>query len=244
MAIACDNKEDIEHIVQEVDVVLRRWCLEVSADKTEVMTVDRFDRSGQPQVHIQGQTLKNVDNFKYLGTYFTSKPTGRVLKEKKPTAKTRQNADAKAKAKKRAKKKPVNNKHKRDEQKERERTMQNKTFSTTNIEHRIAKANSAFYAYAAPIYRRRDIRVCHKLKIFKMTAIPTLLYGSEIWSPTRDEISRLESWQNRCMKYMLGIFYRKHGNVSGAKLRQKCRLHKIEKLLRIRRLRWFDEWKR
>ena len=72
-----------------------------------------------------------------------------------------------------------------------------------------------------------------------MTAIPTLLYGSEIWSPTRDEISRLESWQNRCMKYMLGIFYRKHGNVSGAKLRQKCRLHKIEKLLRVRRLIWF-----
>ena len=81
--------------------------------------------------------------------------------------------------------------------------------------------------------------MCHKLKIFKMTAIPTLLYGSEIWSPTRDEIIRLESWQNRCMRNMLGIFYRTHGNVSGAELRRRCRLPKIEKLLRVRRLRWF-----
>ena len=35
----------------------------------------------------------------------------------------------------------------------------------------------------------------HKLKIFKVTAIPTLLHASEVWTPAKDEIQRLESWQ-------------------------------------------------
>ena len=81
--------------------------------------------------------------------------------------------------------------------------------------------------------------MCHKLKIFRMTALPTLLYGSEIWALTRDEILRLESWQHRCIRYMMGIRYSKHGNVPGSELRQKCRLPTIERLLRERRLRWF-----
>ena len=72
-----------------------------------------------------------------------------------------------------------------------------------------------------------------------MAALPTLLYGSEIWSLKKDELSRLESWQNRCMRYMLGIRYKVHGYVSGSELRQKCRMPKIETLLRTSRLRWF-----
>ena len=72
-----------------------------------------------------------------------------------------------------------------------------------------------------------------------MTALPTLLYGSDIWSLNKDELSRLASWQNRCMRYMLGIRYKLHEFVSGNELRQKCRLPKIETLLRTSRLRWF-----
>ena len=39
-----------------------------------------------------------------------------------------------------------------------------------------------FYSYAAPLYLRKDIHMKHdrELKIFKMMAIPTLRYASEV----------------------------------------------------------------
>ena len=72
-----------------------------------------------------------------------------------------------------------------------------------------------------------------------MTALPTLLYGSEIWTLRDDEISRLESWQHRCLRYMMGIKYHIHGNVPGSELRNKCKVAKISTQLRTNRLRWF-----
>ena len=73
----------------------------------------------------------------------------------------------------------------------------------------------------------------------KMNAIPTFLYGSELWALSKDEIKRLETWQNNCMRYMMGIWYSKHENFPTTVLRRKCKLRTIEELLRTRRLRWF-----
>ena len=52
-------------------------------------------------------------------------------------------------------------------------------------------------------------------------------------------MQRLETWQNKCMRYMLGIRYSIHGHVPSSELRRKCKLRKIEEHLRVRRLRWF-----
>ena len=75
--------------------------------------------------------------------------------------------------------------------------------------------------------------------MYKTTALPVLLYGSETWAPNRAELRRLESWQHRCIRYMMGIRYETHGHVSNSSLRQKCRLPKIADMLRRNRLRWF-----
>ena len=72
-----------------------------------------------------------------------------------------------------------------------------------------------------------------------MTAIPTLLYGSELWTLKKEEVSRLESWQHKCIRHMMGIHYHIHGNVSGSELRNRTGLPKIESRLRANRLRWF-----
>ena len=85
-----------------------------------------------------------------------------------------------------------------------------------------------------------SLPVLYKAKVFEMTAIPTLLYGSETWARLKAETQRFESRQNRCMRYILGIRYSKRGNVYySSDLRRKCTLQKIGDLLRIRRLRWF-----
>ena len=116
----------------------------------------------------------------------------------------------------------------------RNQTSTENKFPNANLDKRFAKAFGFIFRYAAPLYRRRDVPLRHKVKVFKMTAIPTLLYGSEILAPLKDEIKRLETWQKNCMRYMMGIWYSKHGNVHSAELRRKCKLRRVEVRLRIR----------
>ena len=177
------------------------------------MSVDRFSSQVPPSVVLRGKQLKNVDKFKYLGTYFTATPKAKAV--------------------------PKKNASKRKPRKKKAKQPTKTSFLNVNLDNRITKASGSFYRYAAPLYRRKDIPLRHKVKVFRVTALATLLYGSEIWAPSKDEIQRLESWQNRSMRYMLGIYYSKHGHVAGAELRRRCRLRRVEDLLRNRRLRWF-----
>ena len=252
MAIVCDDKDDLERTVVRLDEVLQRWCLDVSPEKTEVLTIDRHGRVGVPEIALRGHALENVDNFKYLGTYFTSLPLAKTAKQKKGK---QQSAEQRPQKKVAVAAAAQNTEVPPDEEKVQSKPKQGKkrtsktasadprskktSFLVKNLEHRIAKANGAFYAYAAPLYRRKDIRLRHKIAIFKMTAIPTLLDGSEIWSPSADEVQRLESWQKRCLRYMLGIRYSTHGHVPYNEVLQRCKLPKIATRLRESRLRWF-----
>ena len=212
MAIVTEDPLCLEKIVVKLDEVMSLWGLEVSPEKTEILTVDRNSKTNPPSITLRGKKLKNVEKFKYLGTYFTARPMAKtVSKRKEPKKKSRKKAPKQA---------------------------PKTSFLNANLDNRLAKASGSFYRYAAPLYRRGDIPLRHKVKVFKMTALPTLLYGSEVWAPSKDEIKRLETWQNDCMRYMMGIWYSKHGNVPTDELRRKCKLRKVEELLRIRRLRW------
>ena len=219
MAIVCDDPHDLEKIVVKLDEVLRQWGLEVSPEKTEVLSIDRYGRADMPEIVLREHKISNVERFKYLGTLFTKEPL-----KKTPRRKQKKKADK--------------NTRKETSQEKKGKTAKKTSFLTANLENRITKANNSFYSYAAPLYRRKDIHMRYKLKIFKLTAIPTLLYGSEVWAPTKDEISRLESWQHRCIRYMMNIRYSTHGNVSSTELRKKTGLRTIHSLLRERRWKW------
>ena len=174
----------------KLDHVLKQWGLEVSPEQTDVLSIDRYDRAGLPDITLRGHELKNVDEFKYLGTLFTKQPLARTPR-RKPEKKTAKSKQKEAVPQQTTEKSPA------PKQKTKAKTPKRTSCLTEN---RITKANSSFYSYAAPLYRRKDIPMKHKLKIFKMTTIPTLLYGSEVWAPAKDEIQRLESWQHRCIR--------------------------------------------
>ena len=187
MAILCDDSKDLENIVTRLDEVLMRWGLEISPEKTEVLTIDRYGRAGKPNIILRGKKVKNVDKFKYLGSIFTTEPRARTPR-KKAVRKIWQ------------KKAPLATNRGCKEDEKQGKYPKKTSFLTANIENRLSKADGAFYQYAAPLYRRSDVHMKYKLKIFKMTAIPTLLYGSEVWAPSKDEVQRLESWQHKCIR--------------------------------------------
>ena len=120
MSILCDDKGDLERTVTHLEDVLPRWCtcLDISPEKTEVMTMDRHGRVGLPQINaFRGRALKNVEEFKYLGTYFTNRPTER-------TPKVNKNPNGKKKKKRAAKKSPP----------------KKRSFLTRNFEHPCSDA--------------------------------------------------------------------------------------------------------
>ena len=79
----------------------------------------------------------------------------------------------------------------------------------------------------------------HKLKIFKMTAIPTP--SCMRLNPANDVVQHLESWQHRCIKCMMNIRYSTHENVSNTELRKKTRFRTRHDLLREHNARAREE---
>ena len=110
---------------------------------------------------------------------------------------------------------------------------------SAEITRRLNAAKKAFRANGPQLYYRKDLRAEDKVKIYKTTVLPCLLYGAGAWNPTQTDLRRLESFQSWCMRVMLGIYYATHGHIRNSVLRQRCRLTRIENLIRTRRLRWF-----
>jgi hypothetical protein len=108
----------------------------------------------------------------------------------------------------------------------------------SEISARVQKASHSFWRFKTVLYRRSEISLKTKIRIFKMTVLPTLLYGSESWPITASQLRRLQSFVMRCLRYILGIRFATHGNVPNKTIRRRCKVLSIADLLRTNRLRW------
>jgi len=100
------------------------------------------------------------------------------------------------------------------------------------------KASYSFWRFKTNLYRRPEISAKTKVRIFLTTVIPTLLFGSECWPILVRQLRRLESFQMRCLRYILGIRFATHGKVTHKSIRLRCNVRTISDQLRINRLRW------
>ena len=71
---------------------------------------------------------------------------------------------------------------------------------------RIGKARSAFNTLAS-IRRSREITTTTKLRIFNSNVKSVLLYGSETWRMTQKTVSKLQTFINKCLRRILGIYW-------------------------------------
>ena len=104
------------------------------------------------------------------------------------------------------------------------------------ISVRISKASRSFNSLYRVLWRQRGVKVKTKLRIFKSVVLPTLLYGSETWTPVASHIKRLQGFMMRCLRVILGVSVRdKRRNTE---LRAEAGLERVEVILLRRRLRW------
>jgi hypothetical protein len=80
--------------------------------------------------------------------------------------------------------------------------------STTEIRSRIAKAQAAFSNLNSVLWRDKDIALATKLKVYFAAIRPILLYACETWIQKADDIRRLQSFEFRCWRFLLGVTFR------------------------------------
>lgn len=128
------------------------YGMEVSTEKSKVLTNSVTNTTAH--IYMNGQQLKEVDTFKYLGATLTK--DGR---------------------------------------------------STTEIKTRLAMATSAM-AKLSKIWRSSDISFPTKIKLFRSLVISILLYGCESWTMTAETSRRIQTFETKCFRRLLGISWK------------------------------------
>ena len=70
---------------------------------------------------------------------------------------------------------------------------------TEEISTRIARAQAAF-SNSRHLWRRRDISLTTKGRVYNATVHPTLLYGCETWALRSEDVYRLLVFDYRCLR--------------------------------------------
>ncbi|KAL9983368.1 hypothetical protein ACROYT_G005527 [Oculina patagonica] len=107
--------------------------------------------------------------------------------------------------------------------------------SEPEIKARLSKAGQAF-ASLKNIWKSKKITLKTKLRFFKSNVLTTLLYGCESWKATKAICHKLDTFQNRCLRRILNIFW--PNIISNAELRRATSTNNISSEVKKRRWRW------
>lgn len=104
------------------------------------------------------------------------------------------------------------------------------------IQHRIHSASAAFFKLRQRVFENRDLRKSTKIMVYKAVVITSLLYCSETWTTYRRHVQTLESFHQRCLRQILGIYW--EDRRTNTSVLQEARLSSIEAMLLKNQLRW------
>jgi reverse transcriptase-like protein len=104
------------------------------------------------------------------------------------------------------------------------------------VEERIVKAVKVFRALYHPLWKRKQVSTETKVAMYRAAVIPVLLYGCEAWVLSVKESERLEVFQMKCLRVILGITKRDHR--TNEEIRKETGQGEIGEILTRNRLRW------
>jgi hypothetical protein len=107
--------------------------------------------------------------------------------------------------------------------------------SESEIIRRIALAGSVFNKLQK-MFKRHDIKLKIKLRVFNTCVIPVLIYGCESWSVTKVMENKLNAAENKWLRRILRISYREH--VTNEDVRGRTQQPLISDTIRRRRMKW------
>ena len=112
------------------------------------------------------------------------------------------------------------------------------TVASADINARIGKANFAFSKLNKCLWRRNEITMKTKMRIFNAIVIPTLIYGAECWTLLAQDAKKLEVFQMSCLRRILNV--RLQDRLKNEEIRKRCENQDIVgNKIKSARLRWF-----
>ena len=78
--------------------------------------------------------------------------------------------------------------------------------STEDIKHRLSLARNAF-TMLNPLWKSTIYSKTTKIRVFNSNVMYVLVYGAEMWKLNESDISRLETFQRKCRRRILRIFW-------------------------------------
>ena len=86
------------------------------------------------------------------------------------------------------------------------------------------------------IWKNRKITMKFKMRLFDPLILPVALYGAECWQLKTTEQRRLDAFQLRCLRRILGVTYK--DRVTNAEIYRRTEQYPLTKKLSWRRLRY------
>ena len=103
------------------------------------------------------------------------------------------------------------------------------------ISVRIGKAASCV-ARLKNIWNNKRLAVHTKMQVYNSTVVSVLLYGAETWALTRTQEKKLDGFDSRSLRRIMGIRWQQR--VSNEELRRRTKQPPVTSLLKKKRLRW------
>ncbi|MBN3281200.1 RTJK polymerase, partial [Polyodon spathula] len=98
--------------------------------------------------------------------------------------------------------------------------QEKKVASLTNVHGRIGQATAAFVSLKWFLWKRANISIKTKIRLFRTLILPILLYGSETWTLLKQDLNKLKVFQMRCLRQILIISLRDH--IRNETIRIRC----------------------
>lgn len=110
--------------------------------------------------------------------------------------------------------------------------------TTMDVNRRIALASSAFGRLRRTVWTRRDISRKLKIRLYKSLILPIAIYAGETWTLKAEDARRLEVFEMRCLRAILGVTRRER--LTNEYIRRELEMTEtITDVVRKKRLRWF-----
>ena len=117
-------------------------------------------------------------------------------------------------------------------------TIINQTGSMENeIRNRVRKGNQAYYQIKDTIFGKKEISTKTKVRVYKTTVSPTLLYGCETWPLQQKYIDKVTTVEQKCYRKIIGKTRR--DRVRREATRGKVSQESIRHTVECKQLKWF-----
>lgn len=105
----------------------------------------------------------------------------------------------------------------------------------SDIKNRLSKARSAFMTLQTA-WKSAQYSIRTKTSIYNSCVLSTLLYGSECWRMTEQDMSRLSAFHTTCLRKILRVYW--PTTISNQELLARCQQENMGTIIRRRRWRW------